>query len=58
MKDIESKKALDDDMRKRLTDAINEYKGGFLAGLKDKSEAEKKSAEAQVTPASAMAADK
>ena len=56
MKDIESKRALDDDIKKRLTDAINDYKGSFLAGLKDKSEADKKSAEAQVTPASAMAA--
>jgi F-type H+-transporting ATPase subunit alpha len=29
--DIESKRALDDDIKKRLTDAINEYKQGFLA---------------------------
>ena len=34
--DIATKKALDDDLKKRLTDAIKEYKGGFLAGLKDK----------------------
>ena len=30
-KDIATKKALDDDLRKRLTDAINEYKKDFLA---------------------------
>jgi F-type H+-transporting ATPase subunit alpha len=30
-KDIATKKALDDDLRKRLTDAINEYKQIFLA---------------------------
>jgi F-type H+-transporting ATPase subunit alpha len=29
--DIESKKALDDDIKKRLTAAINDYKQGFLA---------------------------
>jgi F-type H+-transporting ATPase subunit alpha len=29
--DIEAKKALDDDLKKRLTDAINDYKQGFLA---------------------------
>ncbi len=34
--DIATKKALDDDMKKRLTDAIKEYKGSFLASLKDK----------------------
>jgi F-type H+-transporting ATPase subunit alpha len=33
--DITKKKALDDDLRKRLTDAINEYKQDFLAGRKD-----------------------
>ena len=33
---IASKKALDDDLKKQLTDAINDYKKGFLAGLKDK----------------------
>jgi F-type H+-transporting ATPase subunit alpha len=32
--DITSKKALDDDLRKRLTDAINEYKQDFLAAHK------------------------
>ena len=37
--DIATKKALDDDLRKRLTDAIKEYKGMFLAGLKDKEKA-------------------
>ncbi len=58
MKDLEAKKALDDDLKKRLTDAINDFKGSFLAGLKDKSAEEKKSAEAQVTPATAMVGDK
>ncbi len=33
--DIMSKKALDDDITKRLTDAINDYKGGFKAGLNE-----------------------
>lgn len=33
--DIARKKALDDDLRKRLTDAITEYKQDFLAGRKD-----------------------
>jgi F-type H+-transporting ATPase subunit alpha len=34
--DIATKKALDDDLKARLTAAINDYKAGFLAGLKDK----------------------
>jgi len=38
MADIESKKALDDDLRNRLKDAITTYKQDFLAGLKDKAE--------------------
>ena len=58
MKTLEAKKAFDDDLKARLTDAIKDYKSGFLEGLKNKSEEEKKSAEAHVTPASAMAADK
>ncbi len=33
--DITTKKALDDDLRKRLTNAINEYKQDFLAGRKE-----------------------
>jgi F-type H+-transporting ATPase subunit alpha len=33
--DIATKKALDDDLRNRLTSAIKDYKAGFLAGLKD-----------------------
>jgi F-type H+-transporting ATPase subunit alpha len=37
--DITKKKALDDDIRKRLTDAINEYKQDFLASLKERKEA-------------------
>ena len=36
MADIEAKKALDDDLRNRLKDAISTYKQDFLAGLKDK----------------------
>jgi F-type H+-transporting ATPase subunit alpha len=38
MADIEAKKALDDDLRNRLKDAITSYKQDFLAGLKDKAE--------------------
>jgi F-type H+/Na+-transporting ATPase subunit alpha len=45
--DIATKKALDDDLRKRLTDAINDYKGNFLANLKDKANAEKQEAAAK-----------
>ena len=37
--DIATKKALDDDIRSRLTAAIKEYKANFLATLKDKKEA-------------------
>jgi F-type H+-transporting ATPase subunit alpha len=33
--DIMTKKALDDDISKRLTDAINDYKAGFKAGLNE-----------------------
>ena len=33
--DIMTKKALDDDITKRLTDAINDYKAGFKAGLSE-----------------------
>jgi len=36
MADIESKKALDDDIKARLKAAIEEYKKDFLEGLKDK----------------------
>jgi len=39
MTDIATKKALDDDIKKRLTDAVKDYKASFLAGLKDKKEA-------------------
>jgi len=34
--DIATKKALDDDIKKRLTDAIKEYKKDFLDNLKSK----------------------
>ena len=39
MTDIATKKALDDDIKKRLTDAIKDYKESFLAGLKEKRDA-------------------
>ena len=45
--DIATKKALDDDIRKRLTEAVKDYKGGFLADLKDKKEAAEKTAAAK-----------
>jgi F-type H+/Na+-transporting ATPase subunit alpha len=35
MTDIETKKALDDDIKARLTQAIKDYKQDFLAGLKE-----------------------
>jgi F-type H+-transporting ATPase subunit alpha len=40
--DIESKKALDDDLRKRLTGAINEYKQDFKAKLEEKKKDQEK----------------
>jgi F-type H+-transporting ATPase subunit alpha len=40
--DIATKKALDDDIKKRLTDAVKDFKTGFLADLKDKKEASQK----------------
>jgi F-type H+-transporting ATPase subunit alpha len=40
MTDIETKKALDDDIKKRLTAAINQYKQDFLAAKKDAAKAE------------------
>jgi F-type H+/Na+-transporting ATPase subunit alpha len=46
--DIAKKKALDDDIKSRLTSAIKEYKQSFLAGLKDKAEAAAKAAPATV----------
>jgi F-type H+/Na+-transporting ATPase subunit alpha len=36
--DIATKKALDDDIKNRLTDATNDYKANFLAERKDKKE--------------------
>jgi len=36
LSDIATKKALDDDLRSRLTQAIKDYKADFLAGLQDK----------------------
>src|SRR6202789_776134 len=46
--DIAKKKALDDDIKSRLTSAIKEYKQSFLAGLKDKADAAAKAAPATV----------
>ena len=37
--DIVTKKAIDDDIKGRLTQAINDYKAGFLAQRKEKQEA-------------------
>jgi len=34
--DIMSKKQIDDDIKKRLTDAVNDYKSNFVAAQKDK----------------------
>src|ERR1700712_4760559 len=54
--DIATKKALDDDIRGRLTAAVKDYKGSFLAGLKDKVETDNKAS--QSTPATAMVGNK
>jgi F-type H+-transporting ATPase subunit alpha len=63
--DIATKKAIDDDLKARLTSAIKEYKGQFLAGLKDKkasSDAASQTAQsdqtAQSTQATAMVGNK
>jgi F-type H+/Na+-transporting ATPase subunit alpha len=45
--DIESKKALDDDLRKRLTGAINEYKQDFKAKLGEKNQQKEQPKEKQ-----------
>jgi F-type H+-transporting ATPase subunit alpha len=45
--DIATKKALDDDIKKRLTDAIKEYKANFLADRAEKNKQEKESAAAK-----------
>ncbi len=37
--DIATKKALDDDLKKRLTEAVKEFKASFLADLKEKKDA-------------------
>jgi F-type H+-transporting ATPase subunit alpha len=57
LKDIVSKKSLDDDLRNRIKDALKEYKANYLAQHKDAalkessvkpvSEKEKKQAEVQ-----------
>ena len=57
--DIATKKALDDDLRARLTSAINDYKKHFLAGLKDKQATSAASQQAaQSTQATAMVGNK
>jgi F-type H+-transporting ATPase subunit alpha len=56
--DIATKKALDDDLTKRLTDAINDYKGQFLGDLKARREEAQKAAAPQTTPATAMVGNK
>jgi len=56
--DIATKKALDDDLNKRLTDTINEYKRQFLDELKAKREGAGKTAAPQNAPAPAMAGAK
>jgi F-type H+-transporting ATPase subunit alpha len=47
LNDIATKKALDDDIKKRLTDAIKEYKGNFLADRAEKNKQEKETAAAK-----------
>jgi F-type H+-transporting ATPase subunit alpha len=44
--DIATKKALDDDLKSRLTAAIKDYKVAFLAALKDQRDAAKEAAPA------------
>jgi F-type H+-transporting ATPase subunit alpha len=56
--DIATKKALDDDLTKRLTEAINDYKGQFLGDLKARREEAQKAAAPQTTPATAMVGNK
>jgi F-type H+-transporting ATPase subunit alpha len=55
--DIATKKALDDDLKSRLTAAIKDYKVAFLAALKDQRDAAKETAPAaSATPANPAAA--
>ena len=58
LKTLEDKKAFDDDLKKQLTDAINEYKENFLDGLKDKAKQNSSDTAAQTTQATAMAGKK
>ena len=51
--DIATKKALDDDLKSRLTAAIKDYKASFLADLKDKRDATAKQTAAPQPPAPA-----
>jgi F-type H+-transporting ATPase subunit alpha len=55
--DIATKKALDDDLKSRLTAAIKDYKVAFLAALKDQRDAAKEAAPpASTAPAKPAAA--
>ncbi len=45
--DIASKKALDDDIKKRLTDSINDYKKNFLADRDDQKKQQQETAAAK-----------
>jgi F-type H+-transporting ATPase subunit alpha len=45
--DIATKKALDDDIKGRLTTAIKEYKANFLADRADKDKAQKETVAAK-----------
>ncbi len=58
LKTLEDKKSFDDELKKRLTDAINDYKGQFLAGLKDKKTEGLSDQQAQTTQATAMVGNK
>jgi len=46
--DIATKKALDDDIKSRLTAAVKDYKATFLANLKDKRDAAAKESAAAI----------
>jgi F-type H+-transporting ATPase subunit alpha len=57
--DIATRKALDDDIKSRLTAAVKDFKATFLADLKDKKDAAaKQNAAPQSTPATAMVGNK
>src|ERR1700678_2032617 len=56
--DIATKKALDDDLKSGMTDAIKQYKGDFLAGLKEKAGNKASDQASQTTQATAAAGAK